>query len=90
MVGKLTIEELKGLVASGDIDTVLVVQADMQGRLMGERFHAAISAFDQSTMLRSAFGDDMVDHHVHAPNWEQFETDRRVTDWELRRGFEGA
>jgi glutamine synthetase len=41
-----------------------------------------------SKMLRAAFGDDVVDHYVHTAGWEQFEYDRRVTDWELRRGFE--
>jgi glutamine synthetase len=25
---------------------------------------------------------------VHTAEWEQFEYDRRVTDWELMRGFE--
>jgi glutamine synthetase len=41
-----------------------------------------------SGMLLAAFGDEVVDHYVHTANWEQFEYDRRVTDWELRRGFE--
>jgi len=41
-----------------------------------------------SKMLRRAFGDGVVDHYVHTAEWEQFEHDRRVTDWELRRGFE--
>ncbi|MEM8553312.1 MAG: glutamine synthetase family protein, partial [Pseudomonadota bacterium] len=41
-----------------------------------------------STMLRAAFGDDVVDHYVHAARWEQAEYDRRVTDWEVFRGFE--
>ncbi|HXG79872.1 MAG TPA: glutamine synthetase family protein [Methyloceanibacter sp.] len=41
-----------------------------------------------SKMLRRAFGDGVVDHYVHTAEWEQFEYDRRVTDWELRRGFE--
>ena len=40
MTGMLTLDELKKLVASGDIDTVLVCLVDMQGRLMGKRFHA--------------------------------------------------
>lgn len=48
----------------------------------------AIKAFDSSKMLRKAMGDDVVDHYVHAGNWEQFEYDRRVTDWEVNRGFE--
>ena len=41
-----------------------------------------------SKMLRAAFGDDVVDHYVHAAEWEQSEYDRRITDWELKRGFE--
>lgn len=41
-----------------------------------------------SRMLRDAFGDGVVDHYVHTAKWEQFEYDRRVTDWELMRGFE--
>ena len=36
----MTFEELKSQIAGGDIDTVLVCFVDMQGRLMGKRFHA--------------------------------------------------
>lgn len=50
----------------------------------------AAKALDGSAMLRKALGDDVVDHYVHAANWEQFEYDRRVTDWEVSRGFERA
>jgi glutamine synthetase len=42
----------------------------------------------QSKMLRAALGDGVVDHYVHTAEWEQFEYDRRITDWELMRGFE--
>ena len=35
-----------------------------------------------------AFGDAVVEHYVHTAKWEQFEYDRRITDWELMRGFE--
>lgn len=51
---------------------------------------AASEALDNSKMLRAAFGDDVIDHYVHAANYEQFEYDRRVTDWEVGRGFERA
>jgi glutamine synthetase len=44
----------------------------------------------RSKMLRAAFGDEVVDHYVHAASWEQAEYDRRVTDWEVARGFERA
>ena len=38
--GMLTLEELKSAVKAGTIDTVVVAFADLQGRLMGKRFHA--------------------------------------------------
>ncbi|MDP3959751.1 MAG: glutamine synthetase, partial [Pseudorhodobacter sp.] len=40
MPGNLTLDALKKAVADGEIDTVLVAAIDMQGRLMGKRFHA--------------------------------------------------
>ena len=36
----MTLDELKTLVDEGNIDTVLTCIVDMQGRLMGKRFHA--------------------------------------------------
>lgn len=41
MAGNLTLDTLRDLVAKGEIDTVLTCIVDMQGRLMGKRFHAA-------------------------------------------------
>ncbi len=41
MPANLTFEALKDAVAAGEIDTVLTCIVDMQGRLMGKRFHAA-------------------------------------------------
>jgi glutamine synthetase len=49
---------------------------------------AAIESLDRSELLRSALGSAVVDHYVHTARWEQLEYDRRVTDWELMRGFE--
>jgi glutamine synthetase len=49
---------------------------------------AATEALRRSKMLRAALGEAVVEHYVHAAEWEQFEYDRRITDWELRRGFE--
>ena len=40
MRGRLTLGDLEQAVAEGTIDTVLVAQTDMQGRLMGKRFQA--------------------------------------------------
>lgn len=50
----------------------------------------ATEELNGSAMLRAALGDDVVDHYVHAARWEQKEYDRRVTDWEVGRGFERA
>jgi glutamine synthetase len=48
----------------------------------------ATAAMAKSKMLVAAFGQGVIDHYVHTAEWEQFEYDRRVTDWELKRGFE--
>ncbi len=40
MTGHLSISDLKKAVDTGEIDTVLVALADMQGRLIGKRCHA--------------------------------------------------
>ena len=48
----------------------------------------ATALLAKSKMLRAALGDAVVDHYVHTAQWEQSEYDRRITDWELMRGFE--
>jgi glutamine synthetase len=50
----------------------------------------AIELMRKSKMLRAAFGDLVIDHYLHAAEWEQLEYDRRITDWEIARGFERA
>ena len=40
MPANLTLDTLRAAVDAGEIDTVLTCVADMQGRLMGKRFHA--------------------------------------------------
>jgi glutamine synthetase len=44
--------------------------------------------FAASPVARAAFGDDVVDHYVHAADVELEAFDAAVTDWERRRGFE--
>ena len=51
---------------------------------------AAIDCLERSAALRAAFGDEVVEHYLHAARWEQLEYDRRITDHELIRGFERA
>ncbi len=48
----------------------------------------AIECLDKSELMREALGSAVVDHYVHTGRWEQLEYDRRITDWELARGFE--
>jgi glutamine synthetase len=50
----------------------------------------ALGALEGSKMLRAAFGEAVIEHYLHAGRWEQGEYDRRVTDWEVKRGFERA
>lgn len=80
------------------IEEGLELEAEFQGDAYGARrvrnipdtLRDATRALKRSKMLRAAFGDDVVDHYVHAAEWEQSEYDRRVTDWEVARGFERA
>jgi len=57
-------------------------------RQVPNTLRAAVEKLNESEMLRAAFGEDVVDHYVHAGRWEQREYDKRVTDWEVTRGFE--
>ena len=50
--------------------------------------HAALTELEKSDTLRAALGEDVVEHYLHTGRWEQHEYERRVTDWELHRGFE--
>jgi glutamine synthetase len=62
--------------------------AAQQLREIPKTLREALELLDNSTFLRKALGDDVVDHYVHTGRWEQFEFDRRITDLELKRGFE--
>ncbi len=57
-------------------------------RQVPNTLRAAVEKLNESEMLRAAFGEEVVDHYVHAGRWEQREYDKRVTDWEVNRGFE--
>jgi len=50
----------------------------------------ARDALKGSTMLREAFGDEVVEHYVRMASVEIEDFDRTVTDHEIRRGFERA
>ncbi|HEY5738573.1 MAG TPA: glutamine synthetase family protein [Gammaproteobacteria bacterium] len=51
---------------------------------------AAAQALKKSAMLRDAMGSDVIDHYVHAAEWELEDFYSKVTDYEVRRGFERA
>ena len=86
------------LIAAGlaGIDEKLELEAPFVGdAYLGKRLREvpktlreATALMTKSKMLRAALGDEVIDHYVHTAEWEQFEYDRRVTDWELKRGFE--
>lgn len=48
----------------------------------------ATEAFAGSTAARTAFGERVVRHYLHAARLEQAAFDAAVTDWELMRNFE--
>jgi glutamine synthetase len=62
--------------------------AAQQLREIPKTLREGLELLDNSKFLRHALGDDVVDHYVHTGKWEQFEFDRRITDLELKRGFE--
>jgi glutamine synthetase len=59
-----------------------------QLREIPKTLREAIETMRQSEMLRTALGDEVIDHYVRTAEWEQSEHDRVVTDFEVRRGFE--
>ena len=86
------------LIAAGlaGIDEQLTLDAPFDGDAyygdslpeVAKTLRGATAALRGSSMLRQAFGDEVIEHYAHTADWEQMEYDRRVTDWELRRGFE--
>ncbi len=83
---------LAGIEEKLDLEDAFVGDAYYGKRLreVPKTLRAATRALTKSKMLRAAFGDAVIDHYVHTAEWEQLEYDRRVTDWERRRGFERA
>ena len=51
----LSVHDLRRRINEGDIDTVVVAFTDMQGRLQGERLHAAY------------FAEHVLDHGIEGP-----------------------
>ena len=79
MPGNLSFDHLTERVAAGEIDTVLVCLVDMQGRLMGKRFHAA-------HFLDSAWEETHCCNYLLATDLEMYTVDGyAATSW--REGY---
>ncbi|MGB3146241.1 MAG: glutamine synthetase family protein [Paracoccaceae bacterium] len=86
------------LLAAGltGIEQKLELEPEMRGdmyaakgvRNVPHNLREAADLLNGSDMFRAAFGDDVVDHYHHAAQWEISETDRVVTDFEIRRLLE--
>jgi glutamine synthetase len=48
----------------------------------------AVELFEQSTVAREAFGDEVVEHYLNNARVELKAFNSSITDWERRRGFE--
>ena len=48
----------------------------------------AINIAKKSKLLKNIFEADVLEHYIHAAEWEQKEYDSSVNDWQLRRYFE--
>lgn len=88
---------MAALLAAGldGIERRLPLEPEMHGDLyhtesahLPRTLHEAAERMHASTMLRAAFGDDVVDHYHHAAMWEVAEHNRVVTDFELNRLME--
>lgn len=81
---------LKGVDEKLELDEPFVGDAYSAVRLkeIPYTLREAAAALKGSAFLKEAFGEDVVNHYTHTAHWEQIEYDRRVTDWELYRGFE--
>ncbi len=66
------------------------VYEDAKAADIPQTLRAATETLRNSTFLRDAMGDDVIDHYTRCAEWEQEEFDRVVTDWEIARGFERA
>ena len=80
MPAPLSFDDLKDRAASGDIDTVLVCFVDMQGRLMGKRFHV-------SNFLESGHKETHCCNYLLATDLEMATPDGYAsTSWEAGYG----
>ncbi len=66
------------------------VYASSDSESIPNNLYKAISTLENSTMLKEAFGEDVIKHYVRCAEVEIEEFEKVVTDWEVKRGFERA
>lgn len=88
---------LAAVIAAGlhGIDEELPLGAELTGNAytsdearVPSNLRDATERFAGSAVARAAFGDEVVEHYLHAARVEQAAFDGAVTDWERVRGFE--
>ena len=80
MSGTISFDDLKSKAISGELDTVLVCLVDMQGRLMGKRFHI-------SNFIESAYKETHCCNYLLATDIEMATPDGyAATSWESGYG----
>ena len=83
---------LAGIDAELELEDVFAGDAyqAVDSRSIPATLRDAADALEASEMLRSAMGNDVIDHYVRSARWEQEHFDRAVTDYEVARGLERA
>ncbi|MEZ5906279.1 MAG: hypothetical protein R3C69_14690 [Geminicoccaceae bacterium] len=87
MPGKLDLEGLAERVSLGLIDTVLVCFTDLQGRLIGKRFHA--QHFVASGHAETHACDYLLANDIEMEPVPGYAAARRPAPWPRRRGPSG-
>ena len=57
-------------------------------REVPKTLNEAIQLAKKSKLLPEIFHSDVLEHYIHAAEWEQKDYDISVNDWQLRRYFE--
>lgn len=84
----MNFDELRNSVESGAIDTILVCMVDMQGRLMGKRYHAATFVrhdYNQGHACNYLLANDM--EMVPVPGYANASWSAGYGDFVLRPDF---
>jgi glutamine synthetase len=62
--------------------------APRRHRRVPKTLNEAIQLAKKSKFLKEIFPQEILDHYIHAAEWEQKDYDGSVNDWQLRRYFE--